>query len=151
MVNQDGWELYDLTQPTTSHPEEDAQRRELARQDAARRARLPEWEAVLPAAEAAVREKWAAIGAVKARLADAQAAYNRRYKQVTGGQGLRDPVYGLPIVPQDDERCQPELGRRQLVEQELAIAKTEHGQAVAQCQALIEEIALIKGTVPARA
>lgn len=150
MVNQDGWELYDLTEPLTQHPEEQAQRRELARHDAARRARLSEWRARLPAAEAAVRERWAAVGAAQARLTEAEAAYNRRYKQVTGGRAMRDPVFGLPITPQDDERCEPELSRRRLVEQELAVARTEHGRAVGWCRWLIDEVGWIESTVPAR-
>ena len=149
MVNESGWQLVDLTQPSTSHPEEAAQRRQRYRQDQERRAQLPSWEAALPGAEAALAEQEAAIGAVAARLAAAQAAYDARYKRVVQGVALRDPRQGLPVLWGDDERCEPELSRRRLVEQELAQARAEAGHARAWRDRVVEEIAFIRGTVPA--
>lgn len=151
MANTDGWQtLYDLLPPTTSHPEEEGQRRRFAAQDAQRRARLPEWEAALPGAEAAVAEKRAAVDAARAALAVATDANGRKYKLVTGGSAVRDPQHGLPIAWLDDERCEPELTRRKLAEQVLSAAQAELTPAVGWQDWLINEIASIRGTIPAR-
>ena len=142
------WQLVPERAPTR-HPEEEAERRKRAQDDAYWRAQAPAWEAALPRLEAEVREREAAVDAAEARRVAAERVVIRAYNRATEGQAMGQDE--RPVIWKDDPRVAPERAREKQAEQLLQFAQAEAGEARRRRDACHARVCWARSTVPATA